>query len=88
MHVDTTAPILVHVRHVNPLFGSIERKIDGLDHVVGLIVCCRADQIFFAVLQDAEFWLSFQAKSVHVDITAPILVPVRHANPLIGSTHL
>ena len=33
----TTAPIHVHVRHANPLFGSIERIIDGLDDVVWLM---------------------------------------------------
>ena len=54
--------------------------------MVGFIVLGMAGQNIFAVLQDAEFWPTFQAKSVHVDTTAPILVPVRHANPLIGST--
>ena len=31
---DTMAPIHMSVRHANPLFGSIERRIDGLDDVV------------------------------------------------------
>ena len=51
---DTTAPIHVHVRHANRLFGSTERMIDGLDHVVWLMVLCMSDPIFFALLPNAE----------------------------------
>ena len=34
---DTATPIHVAVRHANPLFGSIERKIDGWACVVWLM---------------------------------------------------
>ena len=56
MPKDTAAPIHVHVRHANPLFGSTERKIDGLDDVVWLMGGCMTDPIFSAVLQNEEFW--------------------------------
>ena len=36
--MDTTAPNHAHVRHANPLFGLIERMIDGLDDVIWLTV--------------------------------------------------
>ena len=48
----------------NPLFQLIERMIDGLDDVVWLLVPWMADQIFFAVLQNAGFWPTSEAKSV------------------------
>ena len=44
-----------------------------------------ANQIFFAVLQNAEILPTSEAKSVPKDTAAPILVAVRHANPLFGS---
>ena len=44
-----------------------------------------ADEVFFAALQDAEFWPISEAKSVSKDPTAPINVHVKHANPLFGS---
>ena len=34
---NTAAPIHVPVRHANPLFGSIESKMDGLDDVIWLM---------------------------------------------------
>ena len=44
-----------------------------------------ADQIFFALLQIAEFWPPSEAKSGPKDTTAPISMSVTHANPLFGS---
>ena len=82
---DTAAHIEVAVRHANPLFGSTERKIDGWACVVWLMVSWETDQIFFAVLQDADFLPTSEAKSVPKNMAAPILVAVRHANPLFGS---
>ena len=43
------------------------------------------DPIFLAVLQNAGFWPISDMKSLDKDTTAPILVPIRHANPLFGS---
>ena len=45
-----------------------------------------ADQIFFAVLQNPEFWPPSEAKSGPKNTTAPIHMPVkRGANELFGS---
>ena len=45
-----------------------------------------ADQIFFAVLQNPEFWpTTSEAKSGPKNTTAPIHMPVRDANELFGS---
>ena len=45
------------------------------------------DQIFLALLPNAEIWPTSEAnKSVPKDTAAPILVHVRHANPLFGFT--
>ena len=44
-----------------------------------------ANQIFFAVLQNAEILPTSEAVSVPKDTAASILVAARHANPLFGS---
>ena len=69
---DTTAPIHMPVRDANELFGSIERKIDGLEYVDWLTVGSMTGQIFFAVVQNPEFWPTSEAKSGPKNTTAPI----------------
>ena len=56
----------------------------GLACVIWLMVSCMANQIFLAVLQNAQFWPTSEAKSGPKDTTASIVVHVRHANPLFG----
>ena len=56
----------------------------GMACVIWLMMSCMANQSFFAVLQNAQFWPTSEAISVPMGTILPFHVPVRHANPLFG----